>query len=133
MLLDKQAMFSDAQAITADAASTNVVKLTGEPAFGNPVPVICQVVETFNNLTSLAISLQTATDEDFTAPVTLASETITKSTTTLYAGDKMSLNFLPKGNLGYMRMYYDVTGSAPSTGKITAGIVAALDQGYQDL
>ena len=105
--------------------------MAGEPSFGTPVPVLWQVVETFNNLTNLAISLQTATDPAFTSPVTLVSETILAAN--LYAGDKMSLNFLPKGNLGCMRMYHTVNGSAPSTGKVTSGIVAALDQGYQDL
>lgn len=123
MILDEQALFSNNQAVTADAASTNVVKLgVGEFANGTPVPVFIQVTEAFNNLTSLEIKIQTATDAAFTTPVTLASQTILLANLT--KGAESSLNFLPKGNLGYVRLYYDVTGTAPSTGKILAGIVA---------
>jgi len=123
MILDEQALFSNNQAVTADAASTNIVKLgTGEFAVGTPIPIFIQVTEAFNNLTSLAIKVQTATDAAFTTPVELASQTILLANLT--KGAESSLNFLPKGNLGYIRLYYDVTGTAPSTGKILAGIVA---------
>lgn len=131
MLVDNQLLFSEAQAITADAASTNVVAFSGEPAFGTPVPLLIEVVEAFNNLTSLAVSVQTATDSAFTTPVTLATATLNLAALT--AGAVFPINYLPKGNLGYMRLYYDVTAvTAPTTGKITAGVVAALDQGHQD-
>ena len=49
MLLDAQCLFSDAQAITATAASTNVVRFgKGEFTF---VPLLIQVVEDFATLT----------------------------------------------------------------------------------
>lgn len=123
MILDEQALFSNNQAITADAASTNAVKLgAGEFASGTPIPIFIQVTEAFNNLTSLEIKVQTAADAAFTTPVTLASQTILLANLT--KGAESSLIFLPKGNLGFVRLYYDVTGTAPSTGKILAGIVA---------
>ena len=45
MIFDKQNLFSDAQAITADAASTNVIDLgpTGTPVGGSLVGVTVRV------------------------------------------------------------------------------------------
>ena len=63
MILDEQALFSDKQAVTADAASTNVIKVGGNIAKGTPVEILAQVVEQdFATLTSLEIKVQTATD-----------------------------------------------------------------------
>ena len=50
MLLDKQNLFSDGQAITADAASTNVIDCRGkikEIAAGTVLPLLIQAVEAF--------------------------------------------------------------------------------------
>ena len=123
MLLDAQSLFSDAQAITATAASTNVVKFgKGEFTF---VPLLIQVVEDFATLTSLTIKVQTATDEAFTTAVDLASATIAAADLT--AGKVAPINYIPSGNLGYIRIYYTVTGSNATAGKITAGVVAGVD------
>ena len=60
MLLDAQSLFSDNQAITASAASTNVVKFgSGNCTF---VPLLIQVTQNFATLTSLTVTVQTATD-----------------------------------------------------------------------
>ena len=74
MLLDTQNLFSDAQAITATAASDNVVRFgKGDISF---LPLLIQVVEDFATLTSLTVKVQTASDSAFTTPVDLASTTI---------------------------------------------------------
>lgn len=142
MLYDKQTMFSDAQAITADAASTNQIDLgaAGTP-YGSSValvrdigkgdcriPIAVSVVEAFNNLTSMTISLQVDNDAAFGSPKTVASRTY------LLAELKGMLEF-PDGfvegtNERYARLYYDVTGTAPGTGKITAGVVAARQTNF---
>lgn len=136
MLYDLENLFSNNQAITADAASTNVVKMAAgvlkEVAFGTPIPLRIQVTEDFATLTSLNIKVQTATDAAFTTPVTLA-ETGDIAVASLKAGYVAPINFIPKGNKGYMRLYYDVTGSNATAGKITAGIVAANEGSYQDM
>ncbi len=135
MLFDLENIFSDNQAITADAASTNVIKMGGtykEVSFGTPIPLRIQVTETFATLTSLEIKVQTATDAAFTTPVDLAT-TGAIAAATLKAGYVASINFIPKGNKGYLRIYYDVTGSNATTGKITAGIVAGNEGSYQDM
>ena len=54
----------------------------------------------------------------------------------LKAGSKFPINFVPKGNLGYMRLYYTPTADTSKTitaGAITAGIVAAHDNSYHDM
>ena len=136
MLLDKENLFSDNQAITVDAASTNVVKVANgtlkEVAFGTPIPLLIQVTETFATLTSLEIKVQTATDADFTTPVTLAT-TGAIAAADLKEGYVAPINFVPKGNKGFLRLYYDVTGSDATAGKITAGIVAANEGSFQNM
>lgn len=137
MIFDKTLLFSDAQAITATAASTNIVDLgetgtvygaaaalTRDVGKGNRMPINVQVVEAFNTLTSLTIAVQVDTVENFATPKTVASQTIALADLT--AGAVSSLNFiLPGADERYLRVHYTVTGTAPTTGKVTAGIVAA--------
>ena len=139
MIMDKTLLFSDSQAITADAASTNVVDLGATGTIygastalvrdigpGSRVPLLVTVTETFNNLTSMAILIQT----DDTAAFSSATTVWTSPAYTLAqlaVGAKYLLpDSIPVGtNERYVRLYYDITGTAPSTGKVTAGIVLA--------
>ncbi len=124
MLLDAQSLFSDNQAITASAVSTNVVRFgSGEFTF---VPLLIQVTEDFATLTSLTVKVQTATDAAFTSAVDLAEATLAAAK--LKEGCVFPINYIPNGNLGYIRLYYTVTGSNATTGKITAGVVAGVDR-----
>lgn len=122
MLLDAQNLFSDAQAITTGTInSTNTVRFgKNDVSF---VPVIIQAVSDFSNLTSLTVKVQTSADSDFTAAVDLAESKLLLAS--LKAGAKFPISYLPKGNLGYIRLSYIVEGTAETTGKITAGVVAA--------
>jgi len=131
MILDEQNLFSDNQAITATAASTNVLDFgKREIAFGTPVELFVQVTEDFNNLTSLKITVQTSATENFSTAVDLIDQTILLAN--LKKGTVSSLKFLPKSNLGYMRLYYTVTGTAPSTGKILAGITDGAEESFHN-
>ena len=129
MILDNQTLLSNAQAITADAGSTNQIDLSPRASGvtldigpGNPVPLFIQVVETFNNLTSLVVSVQVDEDSSFGSATTVVS-TAAIPLASLVAGYKFNLDWVPRlTNERYMRVYYDITGTAPSTGKITAGI-----------
>jgi ACR3 family arsenite efflux pump ArsB len=93
MIIDQTNVYSDSQAITATAASTNIVDVgAAGTAFGaaaavardigkaTEIPLYLSVTEAFNNLTSLKVSFQTDN--------------------------------------------YTVTGTAPTTGKMFAGVVA---------
>lgn len=129
-ILDQQTLFSDAQAITADAASTNVIDLgpimsTRDIGPGKAIPVLIQVVEAFAGLTSLNVAIQVCAAEGFGSGV----KTVAKSAEILLAdlkvGYEIPLSWIPKGtDLRYMRLYYDVTGTG-TAGKITAGITLA--------
>jgi len=134
MIFSEQQIFSDDQAITATADSTNVIDLgvAGTPydaaaalvqdvGKGAKVPILIQVTEAFNNLTSLTISISKgATTALGTAVI---SKTILLADLTL--GAKFPVNVLPDDlDARYLGIEYTVTGTAPTTGAITAGIVA---------
>ena len=86
MILDQQAIFSEKQAIVATAASTNIIdRLAGTrvrlgPAgtvapqdlgVGNPVYIFAQVIQAFNNLTSLIVGVETDDNSGFSSPLVL--------------------------------------------------------------
>lgn len=66
MILDGQALFSDAQAITADAVGTNVIDLSSDRSLGNGEPM--GVLFTVD-----VAADQTTGDEDYTFDVEYAS------------------------------------------------------------
>lgn len=138
MIMDRTLLFSDGQAITATAASTNVIDLgaTGtvygasspivrEIGFGTEAELVVAATQTFNNLTSLTISLETDDNAAFSSATTVwTSPAYTLAQ--LAAGAKYLLpDSIPAGvNERYLRLKYTVAGTAPTTGKITAGVVA---------
>ncbi|WP_333883818.1 Bbp16 family capsid cement protein [Sphingobium yanoikuyae] len=139
MIFDNTLLFSDGQAIVADAASTNVVDLgaTGTPygdtralvrdiGKGCPkVPIWISVTEAFNNLTTLEILLQTDDNSAFASPKTV-SRSGAIALADLVVGKPIDYpDYVPQGtNERYFRLFFDITGAAPTTGKITAGVVA---------
>ena len=132
MILDEQGLFSNNQKITATAASTNILDLgKREVSFGTPVELFIQITEDFDKLTSLSIKVQTSTDEAFTSPVDLIEQTILAAN--LKKGAVSNIKFLPKGNLGYMRLMYTVTGTAPTKGGILAGVVDGVEESFHNV
>lgn len=119
-LLDKELIFSEAQAITADAVSTNVIDLRSAGAApGNAMRLVANIDEAFNTLTSLGFQLQSCAVEGFGSGVS-THQVITVALANLTLGKRIDLGEVPDGALRYIRLNYDVTGSNPSTGKITA-------------
>lgn len=144
MIFDNTLLFSDAQAITADAGSTNTIDLgaTGTPfgasaalvrdiGKGCKIPLSISVVEAFNNLTSIEISLQVDDNSGFASPKTVARSAVI-ALADLTAGKQIDFpDYIPQGaNERYLRLYYDITGTAPTTGKITAGVVASRQTNF---
>ena len=125
MLLDTQNLFSDNQSITTGTIlSTNVVRFgTSDISY---LPLLIQVVSAFSDLTSLEVKVETSATSAFSTAVELASSTLLKAD--LVNGAVFPIANIPKGNLGYIRLKYVVTGTTETTGKITAGIVAGLDR-----
>lgn len=124
MILDSNTLFSNAQAVTASAGSTNAVDagIKRDIGGGRPLEVFAQVVQDFATLTSLRVSLQTSDDALFGSPITLQ-QTDAIPVASLKSGTKFALSTLPKGCKRYLRLYYTVTGTNATTGKITAGLV----------
>lgn len=139
MIVDNTLVFSDAQAITATAASTNIIDLgaAGTPAGRNAIALIrdigmgdadvevaVTVEQAFNTLTSLKVAVETATDAAFTTPVEVASRTYLLAELTLGALLRFPAEIPEGANLRYLRLNYTVAGSNPTTGKLFAGVVA---------
>ena len=132
MILDEQGLFSNNQKVTASVASENVLDLgKREVSFGTPVELFIQISEDFNNLTTLDIKVQTSTDEEFTDAEDLIEQAMTLAE--LKQGAVSAIKFLPKGNLGYMRLFYTVNGSAPTKGKILAGITDGVQESFHNV
>jgi hypothetical protein len=76
-------------------------------------------------MTSIEFQLQGSVDEAFTSPVVISRQTVLLADAV--EGAQFQIDFLPRGtSYRYLRMFYDVTGTAPSAGQVTAGIVAAV-------
>lgn len=130
-ILSQQNLFSDRQAITATAASTNTIDLGPIMAGvkrdigpGKPIPLLLQVVEDFAaaGAATLAVSLQVDDNTAFSSPKTVASLSA-MDLASLKAGKQLPLDYIPRGtDERYMRLNYTV-GTGPMTaGRITAGI-----------
>ncbi len=121
MLLDKTAMFSDAQALRSTGASTNTLDLS---AAGNAVPgrlvLIGHADTAFAGATQVVAALQTSDKADFSSGVvTLAS--VTLSGTELADTEKNLFALgIPAGLKRYLRVYYTVTGT------VTAGAISCF-------
>lgn len=125
MILDNENLFSDAQAITATASSTNVIKLPKGLAKGQPVRLLCQVVEDFATLTNLTVGVRTSATVSagaLVSPSTLVS-TAAIGVASLKAGYQFPIEFVPNGTSEYVDLNFTVGGSNATAGKVTAGIV----------
>lgn len=125
MILDNENLFSDQQAITATASSTNVIKLPKNVARGEPVRLLVQVTENFATLTSLTVAVRTSntlSGSNLSSPTTLLT-TAAIPAATLKAGYSFPIEFMPDKNQDYVDLNYTVAGSNATTGKITAGII----------
>lgn len=126
MLFDAKLLMSNAQAITASAASTDVIDRGDNKDVGRAgdIPLVIQVVEAFNTLTSLTVELQTDDNSAFSSPRSLYSVVI--PLVDLKLGYQAPVITLPQKTERFLRFNYTVTGTAPTQGKITAGVVAGV-------
>jgi hypothetical protein len=137
MIVDNTLVFSDGQAVTADARSTNIVDIGAagtaygaaaavprDIGKGEPIPIALHVTEAFTNCTNIKVSLQSDNDVAFGSPKEIASRTYLLAELTL--GARLSFPaVIPEGaDERYLSLYYDVTGTAPDAGKFFAAIVA---------
>lgn len=136
MIFSLQQLFSNAQAVTASAASTNVIDL-GVPGTvlkapyplnrdigrGTPIPLLIQVVTTFATLTSLKVAIQSSDTEAFGGQVDTVLESEAIPVAALLQGSRFRIDWVPKGTVGrYVRLFYTIAGSSATAGAVTAGI-----------
>jgi hypothetical protein len=136
MILSANQLFSDDQAITATAISTNVIDLglpgtpfggvaplhqdVGKGAF---IPILVQVTAPFTHATSsdLTITLEVSAAAGLTSSVVLAEETIAFAD--LVAGKQMFNQVVPNGaDLQFLGIRYTSSSGSFTGGTITAGI-----------
>jgi len=131
MILDMQTLFSDAQAITVTAPSTNVVdfSVNAEEGRGTAIPLLVQVVTTFTaaGAATLTVALQTDADVAFGSANTLYTSAAIP-VATLVAGYRVLIDKVPehtaeKLDSRYMRFNYTVATGPMTAGNLTAGIV----------
>ncbi|GHC97636.1 Bbp16 family capsid cement protein [Novosphingobium pokkalii] len=137
MIIDNSLLLSDAQAVTASAASANVIDLgtTGTPYGANAallrdlgrgpeVDLAVTVTQAFAGLTSLQVSVQVSPDN---ATWTTVSSGAVVPLASLAAGYQFKVpGSIEEGvNARYLRLYYTVGGSNATAGKITAAVVAS--------
>lgn len=119
MIIDKQSEYSDAQAVTVSAASTNVVDHgVGDAGIGEPgVYLVVNCVEdvTAAGAATVQFTLQTDGDSAF-GSATDVIQTAAIGKADLTAGTRVCAFKLPVGMERYSRVYYTV-----GTGPLTAG------------
>lgn len=124
MIVDYNLQFSDAQALTADAASTNVIDLGDGgnigPGEGMQIVTSLDVAMGGTNPT-LAVQVQTSSDNS-TWTTVQTSRTVADGA----AGDQIVMG-LPDTNDRYVRLNYDLGGTSP-TATVTASIVKDAQQ-----
>lgn len=122
MFLDSLQLYSDAQAVTADAASTNVIdhKQDRNLGLGEPLAVVIVVDVATDGTTgdeTYVVILETDDNEAFASATEVARVAIPRGTA---AGTKFVLG-VPADTVmeRYSRLTYDVGGTTP-TGTFTA-------------
>lgn len=123
MILDDKFIFSDGQAVTVTAVSTNVID-TGPNAkkLGGGQEMVCEVVvdTDFATLTSLKATLQESADNStFTTLV----DGVAVAAASLLKGRKILCCTVPPTHARYLRVNYTVAGSDATAGKVNAHLV----------
>ena len=130
MIRDKQLILSNAQAVTASAASENIIDLTkaGDALAGAELylEILVNTLVTADGAATVTFAIQTDTVDTFASAVTLlATAAIGKAS--LVAGKEVLKVKLPIGLLQYLRVYYTVATGPLTAGKFDAFLVADVE------
>ena len=134
MLMDKQTLFSEEQAITASAASANYIDLgvARNIGVGEDLYLVLTVTEEFDDTgddSTITPVLQTDDNSAFSSAVAVRTyDTLAANSP---VGTKKIYRLDPVNDAGtyeqYLRLYYTVAGGDLSAGKITAGLVCGVE------
>lgn len=135
MILDKELMMSEAQVVTATAASTNVIDLGArlglDPGLSDDLWLQIRVdtTATASGSATVTFALQTDDDEAFGSATTLWTSTAIGKAT-LVAGYNVVRMRLPLGVERYVRVYYTVATGPLTAGKFDAFINSGVQESY---
>lgn len=127
MILDAHNLFSDAQALTAAAASTNLIDLGVAREIGNgrQLSIFLNVDVALTDASSdstVTVTLETDDNEAFSSATSAA--TMFTIAATAAAGTTYSYKIPDSLSLErYIRVYYTMNNGNLSTGTVTCGIV----------
>lgn len=129
---DAALVLSENQAITASAASANIVFEDTTVNTGYSMIAEFTVTEDFAGGTSITFSVEAGKEEEFTNKVTLGSSGAVLLAD-LKKGKKVRVPFAfnPHQDYGYMRAYYTAEGEFTG-GKVTAVIQPAVQTNMED-
>jgi hypothetical protein len=129
MFIDKQLAMSDAQVLTASAASTNYVDQGAAGDARVPLRLLVNVslaLTSAGNAATLDVTLQTDDNASFSSATTIA--TIAQvAEASLVAGYKVCDIPVPSGTERYLRVYYTVGTENFTAGTIDAALVMDVD------
>jgi len=129
MLLDETLVFSEEQAITAEAPSTNVVDQGAAGDAFNALFVVVNVKEDFaGSISYLDIDVETSDDASFDEPKVLA--TVQAPVAALKKGETIAALRLPFGCKKFIRLNY-VPDASASAGKVKAFLTDMAPIGHK--
>jgi hypothetical protein len=123
MFIDADLEFSTEQAITASAVSENIVNAGAANRLGGSKIHAFVDGEDFTLLTSLSVSLKSASTAAGVAAGTTHWTSGAVAAATLVDGYVFDLPDIPREHGQYLGLYYTVTGTNPDAGKISGGII----------
>lgn len=131
MILDAQNLFSDAQTVTASAASTNLIDLGTERRIGTGEPIyfVVQLDEAMSDVGSnstATVTIQSDALAAFGSPTTR--QTIGTFAAESAAGSRLIARLAPEALFeNFIRAYYTVANGDLATGKFTAFLTKDIE------
>ena len=141
MILNKNLILSENQAITATAISTNVISweavraapyeaagITRNLGDGTDIPMLLQITEAFNTLTSLTITFESADNAALSTNAIVMATTGAIPLASLILGYRPLMSrIIPHGQMkDFCGFRYTVTGTNPTLGKVTAALATEV-------
>lgn len=125
MYIDSQQKLSDAQAVTASAASTNVIDLGAKGIGDTDQDIIIAVTETAtaSGAATVTFSVQASDAEAFGSGVETIASTGAIGKADLVAGQEILKLRISHIGKRYLRVYYTVATGPLTAGKFTAAMV----------
>lgn len=134
MIIDYENTLSDAQEVTASAASTNSIDLrdtTGDFGISDKLFLVLRVdtAAEASGSATVAFSVQCDDDSAFGSPKTLLT-TAAVAKATLVAGYRPLVTKIPQGCERYLRVYYTVASGPLTAGKFDAFLTPDVQASY---